>query len=232
MRSRDLIRREREAVRRFVDRVAVAYGAQTAVEGPVDGADDDRGSLTLLLAKRGVGVTVALRQPEDATRLREIYSNAGVALPPVLPLDTSDIARLPSADLVASFDAPPWVPDWERYLASITALARKVCVVVVRNPERVGARGLAHPGRETIALGAVLWAAGRVREHTYLLVPGIVVPRVTSLQHAAPGEVGAPVRSIVRRTALLHGFVVDTAPRTPQARRRLRTTQDTTGKTA
>jgi hypothetical protein len=85
----------------------------------------------------------------------------------------------------------------------------------VQNPERLwpprlrGAASLAE-------LAGVLWQAGRVRERAYL--------GVSRLSAGGRGEQPSfvPVSILTRRTARLQAFTVDTMPRTPQARRRLR----------
>jgi hypothetical protein len=119
------------------------------------------------------------------------------------------------ADIVVSLDAPGRTRDWQLYLGERAKLARWVLVVFADNAERLPRRG----GPGTTAIAAVLWRLGRVREHAYLGIPRVV----------APGPVQAPASALVRWTAPRHVFVVDTAPRTPQARRRLRTVQDDDG---
>jgi len=113
------------------------------------------------------------------------------------------------ADMVVSFDAPARGAGWDEYLLILGKQARKALVVFARNAERLGGRS----GPDTAALAGILWQVGRVREHAYLGVPRLL---------GASGVVQAPAGRLVRRTARWHAFVVDTAPRTPQARRRLR----------
>ena len=86
--------------------------------------------------------------------------------------------------------------------------ARSALLVVARNAERIGRH--AEPG--VVALARVLWQIGRVREHAYLGLPRLA---------GASAIVQVPAGVLVRRTARWHVFVVETAPRTPQARRRL-----------
>jgi hypothetical protein len=121
------------------------------------------------------------------------------------------------ADLVVSLDAPSRADGWAEHLVTLGELARKALVVVVRNPERPWPPG---DGPAAVELAGVLWRVGRVRERVYLGMPALVA--------ALLGEdvVAVPAGVLVRRTALFQAFVVDTSPRTPQARRRLRMTQD------
>jgi hypothetical protein len=133
------------------------------------------------------------------------------------------------ADLVLSLDPPARGGDWRGYVRAQAGRAAKVFVVVVPNPERAFSRG-AREGRETLDLAGVLWELGRVREHAYLVLPGPVeILAAVRGWLVAPDVAQAPVGPLVRRTARLHAFVVDTAPRTPQARRKLRAITDASG---
>jgi hypothetical protein len=228
VKERELANRDRSAVQRFVDRVALLYGAQSLLEGPVDGAGRDRGLHGLLAARRGVRVTVALSTAEDEEHVRAGYEGGGVPAPETRIVLNPLEDGLPTADMVVSFDAPPYVLDWQRYIARLASAAGKVLVVVVHNPQRLElSGGNAHPGRETLGLAPVLWSSGRVREHAYLGVPRVVSFLAGARRGRAPLDVvQGPAGASVRKTAALHAFVVDTAPRTPQARRRLRTVRD------
>ncbi|MGH7271981.1 MAG: hypothetical protein ACREJ3_16245, partial [Polyangiaceae bacterium] len=163
-------------MRRFVDRIAFEYGATSALEGPVDGAGAERGTHALLLAKRGINVTVAVSNAAEGNRVRLAYVKAGGTAPEVRVL-AGDFAvgSLPAADLVVSFDALSHVSQWESYLSGLARLARKALVVVLRNPERLAWRRSGDAARATHSVAPVLWAAGRVREHAYLIVPEILV---------------------------------------------------------
>jgi hypothetical protein len=119
--------------------------------------------------------------------------------------------RLPEAsfDLVVSVDAPHRCVDWAARLRGLRGLASRALVVVVENDERLGQAGaVSHD-----VLARLLWQLGRVREHVY-----VDPPRLASRE----AVVSAPAGRVVRATARLHAYVVDTGPRTPQARRRLR----------
>jgi hypothetical protein len=227
VKERELTERDRSAVQRLVDRVALMYGAQSLLEGPVDGACEC-GLHALFAAKRGVRVTVALSRAEDEAHVRTSYARVGAPAPETRVVSDPLDDAFPAADMVVSFDAAPYVRDWQRYISRLASVAAKILLVVVRNPERLDAlNSVAHEGRETPSLAPVLWASGRVREHVYLGVPR-VVSVLSNIANGGPtlDAVQAPAGASVRRTARLHAFVVDTAPRTPQARRRLRTLHD------
>lgn len=143
-------------------------------------------------------------------------------LEPPLARASSAPAR---ADLVVLYDGGG-TGDLRERLADLASRAAKALLVVLPNPDRVHL-GPDHP--QPPDLLRVLWELGRVREHAYL-----VFPRPVEALGAAQGRVvapdvaNAPVGALMRRTARLHAFVVDTAPRTPQARRRLRMAGDST----
>jgi hypothetical protein len=127
------------------------------------------------------------------------------------------------SDLVVSVHAETRAEDWDGYLMSIAALARKVLVVIGPNLDRVGARCLVDDPFETDRIAPILWSVGRVREHAYLDVPWVVAGLLGGRgRETRSHAVQAPAGVLVRRAAPLHAFVVDTAPRSPQARRRLR----------
>jgi hypothetical protein len=100
-------------------------------------------------------------------------------------------------------------------------------LVVVSNPERLGSERQGRSSRETLSLAPVLWELGRVREHEYLVIPRALemLNRLTD-DAASSAVLRGPLGAMVRRTAMLHAFVVDLAPRTPQARRRLRAVEE------
>ncbi len=208
-------------VRRFVDRVGVQYGVQSVLEGPVDGTSGGRGAYAPLLSARGVAVTIAVSRVDEEDAVRAGYSRMALGVPEIRCI-AHPLAHgaLPQADMVISFDAPPSVRAWQEYVAALARAARKVLIVVVRNPDRV-LSGASHPGRQTRGLARVLWSVGRVRQHVYLDVPSWVTALQRVRGHRFEEVIDSPVGAAVRLTAPLHAFVVDTAPRTPQARRRL-----------
>jgi hypothetical protein len=121
------------------------------------------------------------------------------------------------ADVVVAYGTPD--PDGVVDLASRAA---KVLVVVLDNPDRLGL-GHASGRARGAELARKLWEVGRVREHAYLVFPRAVeVVAAARGQVVAPDVAHAPVGPLVRSMAHLHAYVVDTTPRSPQARRRLR----------
>jgi hypothetical protein len=160
------------------------------------------------------------------TRLIERVADA-YGVETKLEVQAGALEGLASADLVVSFDAASWTLDIARHLRFLATLARKVLVIVVRNPERLGSARQGRPSRETLALAPVLWELGRVREHEYLVVPrAVAMLNRLSGDTASSAALRGPLGAMVRRTARLHAFVVDMAPRTPQARRRLLAAQE------
>jgi hypothetical protein len=132
------------------------------------------------------------------------------------------------ADLIVSLQRDADTLPSREHLEKLAARAGKLLVLVLYNHERIGA---VHAGQARTAAADVvraLWELGRVREHAYLVLPR-PVEIVAAMQGrlAAPDVALAPVGALVRRSALLHALVVDTTPRTPQARRRLRTLRGT-----
>jgi hypothetical protein len=106
-------------------------------------------------------------------------------------------------------------------VGSLAAMARKALLVVVRNPEHLLRPGA---GCDTVRLAPSLWSAGRVRDHAFLATPAAVRMAVAAWRRSAvAGVFHAPAPALIRRASPLHAFVVDTTPRTPQARRHLRT---------
>lgn len=106
-------------------------------------------------------------------------------------------------------------------IADLASRAAKVLVVVQANPDRLAVDCAGT--RDTVDLARMLWELGRVREHAYLVFPRAVeVFGAAKGQVVAPDVAYAPVGALLRRTARLHAYVVDTTPRSRQARRKLR----------
>jgi hypothetical protein len=118
------------------------------------------------------------------------------------------------SDVVVLWAVLEEAEDWRALLREAASFAKKLLIAVVSNPRPW--EGLLHAGggrradsdpRRTAVLAPVLWELGRVRAHDYLAVPAWFERM--------------PAEGLVARVARLHAFVVDTAPRTPQGRRRL-----------
>ena len=127
-------------------------------------------------------------------------------------------------DLIVACEVGVGAIDWEPRLHALVERAATGLVLVTDNPHRLGGSVLARRD-DGLEMARLLWQLGRVRDCVYLVFP-LVIENV-----AAPtgGMVGpevarAPGGALVRRTAHLMAYVVDTTPRTPQARRRLRMT--------
>lgn len=166
------------------------------------------------------------REREAITRVVERVATA-YGTETRLEIHEGALDGLTPADLVVSLDASPQAGNLDRRLRSLAALARKVLVLIVPNPERIRWRPAERGNHGTIALARVLWEVGRVREHDYLDIPRAVAALARLPGDAvSAGALRGPIGAVVRRAARLHAFVVDTAPRTPQARRRLRTAEE------
>lgn len=201
----------------FASRLEVwadAYGVTSALEAPV-ATSRVPGVCCVGLAFRGVRVVAAVASEADARAARAAYAGAPHAEVRV----ARDLLALPRCDLVLSYDTLSRAADWRAELAALAARAQRVLVVVVPHP-RAGidriTRGVLPAVCRTEVLAPALWEVGRVREHVYLDgdFPG----------RGALGSIASALSArLDAHLARLHAFVVDTTPRTPQARRRLPT---------
>lgn len=176
---------ERVRIYELMDRWATEYGIESALEGPFDGMAGVPGVHLVGLARRGTSVVSVLRTRAQADIAKAIYRSAGGDSGTVLVADSAAPLRdLPRADMVLSYHALELVEDWREYLAALSAVARKVLVVAVRNPRNWGVvleRGVRElPGLERFqppetwymdTVAPVLWELGRVREHVYFDSP-------------------------------------------------------------
>jgi hypothetical protein len=169
-------------------------------------------------AASGKAIVTVVDPDASTERVRAVYG-----LKADVRVAGNDDVELPKSDLVLVHGGAP--RDWQSTLAQLAKHATKAMIVVVDNPRAwpaqarsflawvKGSNGAHAPFAhaplgwgDTAELAPVLWGIGRVREHAFLDVPplGVRAPR------------------LARRLAPQHAFVVDVAPRSPQARRRLR----------
>lgn len=174
---------ERYCFYQRLDAWAKAFEVETFLEGPLDGMAGIPSVYGAVLARRGVKVTAAVPSEEHAKVTRAVYE--GVSAPAsVVVTDPSQVATLPPSDMVLCYHAFGFVDDWRAYVASVAALAKKVLVVAVCNPDNWGVaftRGLARvrgagvvdppESWKTNVLGPELWKHGRVKEHAYFDCP-------------------------------------------------------------
>jgi hypothetical protein len=156
------------------------YGIESALEGPVDGMAGVRSVHLAGLAQKGVRVVAAVGSDEAASTARKIYAAAapgGIVDVRVVD-DEARVGELPLSDLVLVYHALPFVSDWQRYLAALGSLARKVLIVATCNPRNWGFSAVRWLGGSpaptvwrTETLAPALWRLGRVREHVYFDAP-------------------------------------------------------------
>lgn len=174
---------ERYCFYQLLESWARSFGVETFLEGPVDGMAGVAGVHGVGLAKRGVKVVSAVPTEEHARVARGVYATCD-APAEVLVAGEGELAGLPRSDMVVCYHALSFVDDWRSYLARAAALAKKVLVVTVCNPDNWGVaviRSLARvrgvSGMEAPeswqkdVLAPELWKLGRVREHTYFDCP-------------------------------------------------------------
>jgi hypothetical protein len=138
--------------------------------------------------------------------------------------DTAATAGLASGrpDLIVACEVGVGAIDWRPRLDALVERAAKGLVLVKDNPHRLG-RGVLARRDDSLEVARLLWQLGRVRDCVYLVFPHVVENLAAPTGSiVAPDVARAPGGALVRRTAHLQAYVVDTTPRTPQARRRLR----------
>jgi hypothetical protein len=177
---------ERYCFYQLLDAWAKQYEVETFLEGPVDGMAGVAGVHGVGLARRGVKVVSAVPTEEHARVARGIYASCDtpVDVTVLAGEDPASVATLPRSDMVVCYHALSFVDDWRTYLEAIAALAKKVLVVTVCNPDNWGVaviralarlRGVsgvdAPESWQTSVLAPELWRHGRVREHAYFDCP-------------------------------------------------------------
>lgn len=210
---------ERYCFYQRLDDLAAEYGVESFLEGPIDGMAGVAGVHGVGLAKRAIHVTSAVPSEAHADVARGIYETCNAKVH-VIVAGEADVAKLPRADMVVCYHALSSVDDWRAYLASVAALAKKVLVVTVCNPDNWGVamiRGFARLRGKDLAppeswrtdvLAPELWKLGRVRDHAYFdcpwwpdlyqIAPGqSLKDSLRSLIGAKGGRSGAPREEIV-----------------------------------
>lgn len=175
---------ERYCAYQRIEEIARAYDVESFLEGPVDGMAGIAGVHGVGLAMRGVRVVSAVPTEEHATAARGVYVGCGVTDADVRVCAEDDLASLPKADMVVCYHALSFVSDWRAFLPKVAALAKKVLVVTVCNPDNWGvalirslarirgASGMEAPESwRTDALAPALWSLGRVRDHFFFDCP-------------------------------------------------------------
>jgi hypothetical protein len=177
---------ERYCFYQLLDGWAKQFEVETFLEGPVDGMAGIAGVHGVGLAARGVKVVAALPTEEHARVARAVYSTCGAPADVIVHAseDPASLSSLPKSDMVVSYHALSFVDDWRAHLHAMAALAKKVLVVTVCNPDNWGVavvrafarlRGIsgmeAPESWRTDVLAPELWSLGRVREHTYFDCP-------------------------------------------------------------
>jgi hypothetical protein len=190
---------ERWCIYQSMDRWARAYGATSALEGPVDGISGARGVHCVGLARSGVKIVSAVSDAEAALVARRVYARAApgasVDIQVVRDGAGADLSFLPASDLVFTYHALPLVRDWRDYLRSLRQVTKKVLVVAVQNHECLSflshkiPKAFGRPAIErTDALAPVLWDLGHVREHTYLAASSWLETVIDPIRNAAAGH--------------------------------------------
>ncbi|CAN5924429.1 hypothetical protein BH11MYX4_BH11MYX4_36860 [soil metagenome] len=174
---------ERYCFYQLLDAWAASFGVETFLEGPVDGMAGVAGVHGVGLARRGVKVVSAVPTEEHARVARAIYASCD-APAQVIVSGEDELDKLPRSDMVVCYHALSFVDDWRGYLQRVAALAKKVLIVTVCNPDNWGVAIVRSLGRmrgiqgveapeswQTNVLAPELWKYGRVREHTYFDCP-------------------------------------------------------------
>jgi hypothetical protein len=177
---------ERVAIYDLFDRWSAGRHIETAAEGPLDGMAGIAGLHLMGLARRGVRVTVNLPDEDGLSRVRAIYARQGLADRLTTRRAPTDAVPTGPVDLVVSYNALPYVPDWRAYLARLLAIEARWFFVVVSNPVSYGTflrraqrtlRGekvqelFDHEVTRRSVIEPLLERGGRIVQHQYLDCP-------------------------------------------------------------
>lgn len=176
---------ERWAVYELLKRWIAPLEISTALEGPVDGMAGIPGLHLIPATKRGARVTVVVPDAEAAEIVRGVYRTVGVET--FLDVRVSTAWPDGTFDLVLTYNALPFVPDWRAYLAEAAARARRQLIVSVTHPAsygvfvskalrlaRLGPRPLElfdHPSTRPRELEPELRRHGRITEDAFVDCP-------------------------------------------------------------
>ena len=177
---------ERQAIYELFERWLEALPIKNAVEGPVDGMAGIPGLHLLGLARRHVRVKVESPSEEVLRRVRGVYEHLGVGN----RLDTKQVgvgdAWSTGFDLALTYNALPFVPDWQTYLRRVAARSSRYVIVSVTNPYSYGtvirrvmrlaeedrrAESFDHPSCRPAELERELRSVGRILDHQFLDCP-------------------------------------------------------------
>ena len=110
---------ERVAIYKLFDRWSEGKRVETAAEGPIDGMAGIPGLHLLGFARRGIKVTVCLPDDGALARVRALYRRQGVDDKLSTYHLAADAIPTGPVDVLVSYNALPYVPEWRPYLARL-----------------------------------------------------------------------------------------------------------------
>jgi hypothetical protein len=177
---------ERVAIYDLFNRWSEGKRIATAAEGPLDGMAGIPGLHLLGFAHRGIHTTVCLPDDGALARVRAIYRRQGVEDRLSTYRIADDAIPTGPVDVMVSYNALPYVPDWRAYLGKLFAAQAKWFFVVISNPVSYGTylrrvqraiRGenvvelFDHEVTHPSAIEPELERHGRILSHDYLDCP-------------------------------------------------------------
>lgn len=177
---------ERVAIYKLFDRWSEGRRIETAAEGPLDGMAGIPGLHLLGFAHRGIHATVCLPDDDALARVRAIYRRLRVEDQLSTYRISSEAIPTGPVDVLVSYNALPYVPDWRAYLKRVLAADARWFFIVVSNPVSYGTylrraqrkiRGedvvelFDHECTRRSAIEPEIEKAGRILSHDYLDCP-------------------------------------------------------------
>lgn len=176
---------ERFVFYELLDRWASQLGAESVLEGPLDGMAGVPGVWGVGLARRGLDVHSVVTSERQAEIVRAIYARSAPGRSWRVSVGhEAHVSELPKADLVVCYHAFELTADWRAYLDQVATRAKKGLIVAVCNADTWGVRSLRAAARlrgasgfeapeawRTSVLGPRLWELGRVVDHRYFDCP-------------------------------------------------------------